>query len=66
MIADSPSPAGGLSGTPRDIARLGMIVAEGGAGIVPEDFIDEAVRIFLDGCSTTETPQIKARSRSRK
>lgn len=36
-----PRAAGGLSGTARDIARLGMIVAEGGAGIVPEDFIDD-------------------------
>ena len=36
-----PRAAGGLSGTARDIARLGMIVAEGGAGIVPEEFIDD-------------------------
>jgi CubicO group peptidase (beta-lactamase class C family) len=36
-----PRAAGGLSGTPRDIARLGMIVAEGGAGIVPSDFIED-------------------------
>ena len=36
-----PRAAGGLSGTARDIARLGMIVAEGGAGIVPSDFIED-------------------------
>lgn len=39
-----PRAAGGLSGTARDIARLGMIVAEGGAGIVPEEFIDDLTR----------------------
>ena len=36
-----PRAAGGLSATPRDLARLGMIVAEGGAGIVPADFIED-------------------------
>ncbi len=36
--------AGGLSATPRDVARLGMIVAERGAGIVPEAFIDDLLR----------------------
>ena len=36
-----PRAAGGLSGTARDIARLGMIVAEGGAGIVPNAFIED-------------------------
>lgn len=34
--------------------------------ISPEDFIDEAVRIFLDGCGTTDTSKVKARKRSRK
>ncbi len=37
----SPRAAGGLSATARDLARLGMIVAEGGAGIVPADFIED-------------------------
>ncbi|MGI9116727.1 MAG: serine hydrolase domain-containing protein [Gaiellales bacterium] len=37
----TPRAAGGLSATPRDLARVGMIVAEGGAGIVPEDFVDD-------------------------
>ena len=36
-----PRAAGGMSATPRDAARLGMIVAEGGAGIVPEWFVDD-------------------------
>ncbi len=37
----APRAAGGLSATARDMARFGMIVAEGGAGIVPADFIDD-------------------------
>jgi CubicO group peptidase (beta-lactamase class C family) len=37
----APRAAGGLSATPRDIARLGLIVAEGGAGIVPADFVED-------------------------
>ena len=36
--------AGGVSATARDLARLGLIVAEGGAGIVPADFIDDLTR----------------------
>ncbi|MGA0121855.1 MAG: serine hydrolase domain-containing protein [Gaiellales bacterium] len=37
----APRAAGGLSATARDMARLGMIVAEGGAGIVPADFVED-------------------------
>lgn len=37
----APRAAGGLSATARDMARFGMIVAEGGAGIVPADFVDD-------------------------
>ena len=37
----TPRAAGGLNGIPRDIARLGLIVAAGGAGIVPSDFVDD-------------------------
>jgi CubicO group peptidase (beta-lactamase class C family) len=39
-----PRAAGGLSAIARDLARLGMIVAEGGAGIVPEWFVEDLTR----------------------
>ncbi len=35
----TPRAAGGMSTIPRDLARLGLIVAEGGAGIVPAAFV---------------------------
>ncbi len=41
----TPRAAGGLSATPRDLARLGRIVAENGAGIVPADYIED----FING-----------------
>jgi CubicO group peptidase (beta-lactamase class C family) len=37
----APRAAGGLSVTPQDMARIGLLVAEGGAGLVPEDFVDD-------------------------
>ena len=37
----TPRAAGGMSALPRDIARLGQIVAERGAGLVSEDFVDD-------------------------
>ena len=37
----APRSAGGLSAIPRDIARLGMIVAEHGTGIVPKEYVDD-------------------------
>ncbi len=40
----APRAAGGVSATARDLARLGMIVAEGGADIVPADFVDDLTR----------------------
>ena len=39
-----PRNAGGLSAIPRDMARLGLIVAEGGAGVVHADYIDDLTR----------------------
>ena len=39
--AGSPRAAGGLSATPRDMARLGLIVARGGEGIVPRAYVDD-------------------------
>ena len=39
-----PRNAGGLSAVPRDLARLGLLVAEGGAGIVPEDYVNDFTR----------------------
>ncbi len=35
----SPRAAGGLSVLPRDLARLGMIIRDGGLGIVPAEYI---------------------------
>jgi CubicO group peptidase (beta-lactamase class C family) len=37
----TPRAAGGMSALPRDIARLGLVVAERGAGIVSEEFLDD-------------------------
>ena len=37
----TPRAAGGLSALPRDVARLGLVVAERGAGIVSEEFLDD-------------------------
>ncbi len=39
----SPRAAGGFSAVPRDIARLGMLVARKGAGVIPEAFIDDII-----------------------
>ncbi len=39
----TPRAAGGMSLRPRDLARLGLLVAEGGAGIVPTAFVDDLV-----------------------
>lgn len=40
----TPRAAGGLSAIPRDMARLGLLVAEGGNGTVPARFIDDLTR----------------------
>lgn len=37
----APRVAGGMSVTTRDLARIGVMVANGGAGIVPSDWIDD-------------------------
>ncbi len=37
----APRAAGGLSTTARDLARFGLLVAEGGRGVVPAAFIEE-------------------------
>ena len=37
----TPRAAGGMSALPRDVARLGLVVAERGAGIVSEEFLDD-------------------------
>ena len=37
----TPRAAGGMSALPRDLARLGLVVAERGAGIVSEEFLDD-------------------------
>ena len=39
----APRCAGGLCCTPRDLARLGQVFAEGGGGIVPEGWLDDIV-----------------------
>ena len=39
--AGSPRAAGGLCITPRDMARLGQLVVEDGAGVVPAAFVDD-------------------------
>lgn len=36
--------AGGLSATARDLARVGLLMAEGGRGIVPEAYLDDLTR----------------------
>lgn len=40
----TPRSAGGMSALPRDVARLGQIVAERGAGLVSEEFVDDLLR----------------------
>jgi len=35
--------AGGMSAIPRDMARVGLLVAERGAGIVPQGFVDDLI-----------------------
>ena len=37
----TPRAAGGLSSIPRDLARIGLVVAEAGAGVVPAEFVDD-------------------------
>ena len=37
----TPRAAGGMSALPRDVARLGLVLAERGAGIVSEEFLDD-------------------------
>ena len=37
----APRVAGGVSMTTRDLARIGQLVAEGGRGIVPKEWIDD-------------------------
>lgn len=44
--AGSPRAAGGLSSTVRDLARIGVMVRDGGRGVVPSDYIDD---IFTNG-----------------
>ncbi len=39
----TPRAAGGLCVVPRDLARLGLMVARGGDGVVPEWFVDDLV-----------------------
>jgi CubicO group peptidase (beta-lactamase class C family) len=39
--AGSPRAAGGLCITPRDMARLGQLVVEDGAGVVPAAFVED-------------------------
>ena len=39
--AGSPRAAGGLCITPRDMARIGQLVVEDGAGVVPAAFVDD-------------------------
>ncbi len=39
----TPRAAGGLCVVPRDLARLGLMVARGGEGVVPEWFVDDLV-----------------------
>jgi CubicO group peptidase (beta-lactamase class C family) len=39
--AGSPRAAGGLCITPRDMARIGQLVVEDGAGVVPADFVED-------------------------
>ena len=40
----TPRNAGGMSTTPRDLARLGLLVADGGRGIIPIDYINDLTR----------------------
>ena len=37
----TPRAAGGMSALPRDVARLGLVLTERGAGIVSEEFLDD-------------------------
>ncbi len=39
----TPRAAGGLCVVPRDLARLGLMVARGGEGVVPDWFVDDLV-----------------------
>ena len=44
--AGSPRAAGGLSTTPRDLARIGILVRDGGRGVIPTDYIED---VFMNG-----------------
>ncbi len=65
----APRCAGGFCATARDLARLGRVVAEGGAGIVPENWIgdiltggDRAAWGASDGWENYERLPIRYRS----
>ena len=44
--AGSPRAAGGLSSTVHDLARIGILVRDGGRGIIPAEYIED---IFING-----------------
>ena len=65
----APRCAGGLCCTPRDLARLGQVFAEGGGGIVPEGWLDDIVsggdrQAWTQGAGAENYPGLPMRYRS--
>ncbi len=65
----APRCAGGFCCTARDLARLGLVFAEGGGGIVPEGWLDDIVRggdrhAWTQGAGAENYPGLPMRYRS--
>ena len=65
----APRCAGGFCATARDLARVGLLFAEGGGGIVPRDWLDDIVTggkkaAWLQGAGAENYPGLPMRYRS--
>jgi len=65
----APRCAGGLCATARDLARVGLVFAEGGGGVVPEGWLDDIVTggdkaAWTQGTGASSYPGLPMRYRS--
>jgi len=65
----APRCAGGLCATARDLARLGLVFAEGGNGVVPEGWLDDIVaggekKAWTQGTGAENYPGLPMRYRT--
>jgi CubicO group peptidase (beta-lactamase class C family) len=65
----APRCAGGVCCTARDLARLGLVFAEGGGGIVPEGWLDDILtggdhEAWAQGAGAENYPGLPMRYRS--